>query len=103
MKIYTLILIFVTGLTNLFAQSASIEDTMERSLRSKFTLGSHDHIDHIMQFNKDTFLIAGYLSDDSDSLRLYNIVYQTFDSGKSWKKKHFKGDAWIYDTYFQNN
>lgn len=103
MKPYTLILIFVTGITNLFGQSQSINDRMEKSLRSKFTISSFDHIDHIMQFNKDTFLISGYLSDISDSLQPTNIVFQTFDRGKTWKKIRFKGDAWIYDTYFQND
>lgn len=103
MKFYTLILIFVTGFTNVFAQSASIEDRLKSSIRSQFTLGSYDQFDHIMQFNKDTFLIAGYLTDDSDSLKPTNIVFQTFDGGKTWKKIHFKGNAWIYNTYFQND
>lgn len=62
MKLYSLIFIFVTGITNLFGQSGFIKDSIESSLRRTFSSGSFEHIDHIMQFNKDTFLVAGYFT-----------------------------------------
>jgi len=52
------------------------------SLKSKFTLSEYDKLDHIMQFSKDTFLISGYLSDNSTYNTPKNLVFQTFDGGK---------------------
>jgi|GEM_PF-3455456 len=60
------------------------------SLKSKFTLSEYDKLDHIMQFSKDTFLISGYLSDNSTYNTPKNLVFQTFDGGKIWKKIYFK-------------
>ncbi|WP_153799501.1 WD40/YVTN/BNR-like repeat-containing protein [Foetidibacter luteolus] len=79
------------------------DDMIANSLKSKFTLSQYDKLGNIMQFNKDTFLISGYLADNSTYNTPKNVVFQTFDGGKNWKKNHFKGDAWIYNTHFQED
>lgn len=73
------------------------------SLKTKFNLSEYDKVDNIMSFNKDTILISGYLADNATYNTLKNVVFQTFDGGKNWKKNYFKGDAWIYNTHFQKD
>jgi hypothetical protein len=103
MKTIILILTIVTSFTHLFGQSGLTDEMIANSLKSKFTLSENDKLDNIMQFNKDTFLISGYLSDNSTYNTPKNVVFQTFDGGKNWKKFYFKGDAWIYNTHFQKD
>lgn len=98
MKIIFLILTFLVSFSNLSAQSDN--DKIRSSLKSTFKLTEHDFPDHIMHFNKDTILVSGYLTGDN---AYTNAVFQTFDGGKTWEKNYFKGDAWIYDTHFQND
>ncbi|MEP7236514.1 MAG: hypothetical protein ABI685_01570 [Ferruginibacter sp.] len=101
MKTLSLILLMATNFPCLYAQSSGEADKiLINSLRSKFALTEHDHLDHIMRFNKDTILISGYLSDNYG---FNDVVYQTFDGGRNWNKNHFRGDAWIYDAHFQND
>lgn len=102
MKILISILTLVVFISNLFGQSEPTDDSIVSSLKSKFALSEYDKVDNIMQFNKDTFLISGYLSDNS-TYTPKNLVFQTFDGGRTWKKNYFKGDAWIYNTYFQKD
>lgn len=103
MKTLILILTILTSITKLFGQSGLTDEMIVNSLKSKFTLSEYDKIDNIMQFNKDTFLISGYLADNSTYNTPKNVVFQTFDGGKNWKKNHFKGDAWIYNTHFEED
>jgi hypothetical protein len=95
MKIIFLLLAFLTSLLNLSAQKGN--DKVLSSLKSAYNLTVHDHPDHIIHFNKDTILVSGYLAG---GYLTQNVVYQTFDGGKTWKKNYFKGDAWIYDYHF---
>ena len=103
MKTLILILTIVTSFTKLFGQSALTDDMIANSLKSKFALSEYDKLDNIMRFNKDTFLISGYLADNSTYNTPKNVVFQTFDGGKNWKKNYFKGNAWIYNTHFQKD
>ncbi|MBK8787543.1 MAG: hypothetical protein IPN43_13865 [Chitinophagaceae bacterium] len=73
------------------------------SLKLKYKISEYDKLDDIMCFNKDTILISGYLGDNKTSAEIKNIVYQTFNGGKNWKIRRFKGDAWIYDTHYEND
>jgi hypothetical protein len=95
MKMLFLIVSFLTSFLYLPAQPGN--DRILNSLKSTFSLSVHDRPDHIVQFNKDTILVSGYLSQGSVT---QNVVFQTFDGGKTWKKNYFKGDAWIYDYHF---
>ena len=85
------------------SQTINKTDSIIASLKLKYRLSEYDKLDDIMCFNKDTILISGYLGDNSTSAEIKNIVYQTFDGGKIWKIRHFKGDAWIYDTHFEKD
>lgn len=85
------------------SQTTPKTDSIVASLQLKYKLSEYDKLDNIMCFNKDTILISGYLGDNSTSAEIKNIVYQTFDGGKTWKTRHFKGNAWIYDTHFEND
>lgn len=103
MKPFIIILTFLTCFADLFGQHGQTEDMIVNSLKSKFSLSEYDKIDNIMQFNNDTFLISGYLSDNSGYDNPKNLIFQTFDGGRTWKKNYFNGDAWIYNTHFQND
>ncbi|HYV92662.1 MAG TPA: hypothetical protein VE978_12780 [Chitinophagales bacterium] len=103
MKNFILVLTILTSETASFAQSSWTNDSLVNSLKQKFALTEYDKIDNVMQFNNDTALISGYLSDNVTYNTPKNVVYQTYDRGKNWKKIHFKGDAWIYDTHFEKD
>jgi hypothetical protein len=98
-----LIILLMAGVNNLFGQSELGSDSIVNSLRAKFKLSEYDRTDHIMQFNKDTFLVAGYLGDNTNYNAPTNVVFQTADAGKTWIKYHFKGNAWIYNTHYQTD
>lgn len=103
MRTLLFIISFIFLVIVCYSQTPSRGDSIIASLKLKYKLSEYDHLDNIMRFNKDTILIAGYLGDNSTSAKIKNIVYQTFDGGKTWKIKHFKGDAWIYDAHFEND
>jgi len=103
MKTLISIVSFLFVATNCDSQITFKTDSIIASLQLKFKLSKYDYLDNIMSFNNDTILISGYLADNSTSTEIKNIVYQTFDGGKTWKIKHFKGDAWIYDTHFEQD
>jgi len=79
------------------------EDSILKKLNSKVTLSQYSSIGNVMRFNNDTILVSGYLSDNSGHQGPKNVVYQSFDNGNNWKKYYFKGDAWIYNTHFEND
>lgn len=82
MKFYTLILIFVTAITDLFGQSESIKTRIEKSVRSKVKIISFDYLDHIMQFNRDIFLISGSYQKGAnyyDKLFAGELIYKLIE------------------------
>ena len=103
MKTPISIVLFLFLVTDSYSQTTFSNDSIIASLQLKYKLSDHDHLDNVMRFNSDTILISGYLGDNSTSGEIKNIVYQTFDGGKTWKIKYFKGDAWIYDAHFEND
>ncbi len=88
-----LIFLIVTGAAT--SQPVKNNDSIINSLKASFKLSEYDHPQHIIGFNKDTVLVAGYLSGDA--------VYQTFNGGKIWRMQHFNGAAWIYDFCFRTD
>src|SRR5690242_8845102 len=104
MKISTIILILIIP-TGLFAQIS--EGKILSSLKNKYKLTEYDRPTEIIEFNKDTMLIAGYLGDLSNSIpginQQKNVIYKTTDGGINWKQIKFSGDAWIYDTYHKKD
>jgi len=108
MRTIAIILTLILNWTFLFAQTTDIDSliTEERlisELEKQFTITEYDRPNIIMPFNRDTILIAGYLSDFSIGYKPKNVVYRTMDGGTTWELLKFKGDAWIYDTYFQKD
>lgn len=100
MKTFIFILFIATSPLGLYAQPGEADNILLKNLISKFPISEHDHFDNIMRFNKDTILISGYLSD---KMGFNDIVYQTFDGGKNWRKNRFQGDGWMYDAHFLND
>lgn len=95
MKITSIILtLFIT--TGLFAQNP--EDSLLKSLKQQFGLSKHDRLSERILFNQDTIVFAGYLGNPSSS-SLKNVVYKTSNGGKNWRVIEFDGNAWIYDSY----
>lgn len=108
MRTTAIILTLILKGTFLIAQSTSIDSltTCEKlisQLKKQFTLTEYDHANIKMPFNKDTILIAGYLSDFSIGNSSKNVVYRTTNGGTTWELIKFKGDAWIYNTHFQKD
>lgn len=97
MKNCKYILTFFLICTNLFGQNSDIVE----SLKAKIKFTEFDKLDHIAKFNKDTILVAGYLSNSDSNKK--NVVYLTTDKGTNWEKYYFDGDAWIYNIHFENN
>jgi hypothetical protein len=102
MKIFLLFLTMVAA-SCVYGQPERTEDMIIGSIKSVYKLSDFDKIDNIIQFNKDTLLAAGYLSDEMSSFSPKNLVFQSFDGGKHWTKHYFKGDAWIYNTHFEKD
>ena len=100
MKTTLLLLAIAVSAARLLGQPGQTDTFIANSLKSTFPATELDYIDNIMRFNKDTVLVSGYLSDSAYSLAK-NLVFQTFDGGKSWKKHYFNGSAWIYNTHFE--
>ena len=84
-----------------FVDSLSTNEKLISQLKTQFTLTQFDGPNIIMPFNKDTILIAGYLSDFSVGNSPKNVVYRTLNGGTTWEMKKFKGDAWIYCSHFE--
>jgi hypothetical protein len=97
--IFTILIIFCAS--NAFAQTPN--DTMIKSLKNQFNLTEYDSPKEVIQFNKDTILIAGYLSETSEIGAKKNVVFKTTNGGKKWRVIKFNGDAYIYDTHLQDD
>src|SRR6478752_1834399 len=70
MRTIAIILTLIVNWNFLIAQSTSIDSLRTDKklislLKKQFTLTEYDNADIVMSFNKDTILIAGYLSDFS--------------------------------------
>lgn len=102
MKPLLFLLTFLTSFTFVFGQTDTADKMIISSLKAQSKLNQYDKVEDIMRFNPDTILVSGYLGD-SIFKAPKNIVFQTFDGGKNWKKIYFKGDAWIYNTHFQKD
>ena len=87
-----------SNLDNLFTQ----QDSIIASLKKSYSLSEYDKPSIIMKFNKDTIIIAGYLSKEVHDSRK-NIIYKTINGGVNWRQIVFSGDAWIYDSYYDIN
>lgn len=98
MKNFAIILAILSFCPNLFGQESDILE----SLKSKFSFTEFDKLEHIMVFNKDTILVAGYL-ENSLKDNIHDVVYQTSNGGFSWEKYFFDGNAWIYNTHYERN
>jgi hypothetical protein len=108
MRTTAIILTLILNWTFLIAQSTSIDslrtdEKLISQLKKQFNLTEYDHANIVMPFNKDTILIAGYLSDFSVGNSPKNVVYRTMNGGTSWELIKFKGDAWIYNTHFEKD
>jgi hypothetical protein len=106
MKQLIIILILIILKSYLNAQSLSSNDTIIRNIKSQFKIMEFDLLQNIDWFNNDTILVSGYISDnlsDAKYKEKKNLIYQSFDKGKSWNRIYFNGDAWIYDTYWFKN
>ncbi|MDP2176014.1 MAG: hypothetical protein Q8K70_08905 [Bacteroidota bacterium] len=108
MRTTAIIFTLILNWTFLIAQSTSIDslttdEKLTSQLKKQFTLTQYDHANIIMRFNRDTILIAGYLSDFTVGNSPKNVVYRTMNGGTTWELIKFKGDAWIYNTHFQND
>ncbi len=108
MRTTAILLILILNWTFLIAQSNSInslrtDEKLISQLKKQFTLTEYDNADIVMSFNKDTFLVVGYLSDFSIGNSPKNVVYRTMNGGTTWELIKFKGDAWIYNTHFQKD
>lgn len=108
MRTTAIILTLVLHWTSSIAQTNAIDslksdEILISQLKKQFTLTSYDHANIIMPFNKDTILIAGYLSDFTVGNLPKNVVYRTKNGGKSWEIIKIKGDVRIYNAYFQKD
>ena len=108
MRTTAIISTLILNWTFLIAQSTSIDslrtdEKLISQLKKQFTLTEYDHANIVMPFNKDTILIAGYLSDFFVSNSPKDVVYRTINGGRTWEMIKFKGDAWIYNSYFQTD
>lgn len=104
----TTIILLLLNWTCLLAQSTSINSWAKKEklisqLKKQFTISEYDRADIIMPFNKDTILMAGYLSDFTIGNSPKNVVYRTTNGGTTWELIKFKGDAWIYNADFQKD
>ncbi|WP_162523977.1 MULTISPECIES: hypothetical protein [unclassified Flavobacterium] len=86
--------------TVIFAQNA--EESLLNSLKKEFNLTEYDRTSEIIEFNKDTIIVAGYLGNSTISSKK-NIIYKTINGGEKWKAIEFSGDAWIYNFFHKND
>jgi len=84
----------------LFSQAGKEDQMIINSLNAQFKLNKYDKVVAVMQFNKDTILVSGYLGDSTFNAPK-NVVLQTLDGGTNWQKIYFKGDAMIYTTHYK--
>jgi hypothetical protein len=108
MRTTPIIFILILNWTFLIAQSPSIDslrtnENLISNLKKQFTLTEYDDANIVMPFNKDTILIAGYLSDFSVVNSPKNVVYRTINGGRTWELIKFKGDACIYNSHYQTD
>ncbi|MGE3801549.1 MAG: WD40/YVTN/BNR-like repeat-containing protein [Candidatus Kapaibacterium sp.] len=59
------------------------------------------HFERISFFNKDTGILTGYISTDSNRISS-NGYYLTIDGGNSWELLDYGGSSWIYTAVVDN-
>jgi len=98
MRTIVIIMTLILNWTFLIAQSTSFDslrtdEKLISQLKKQFTLTEYDKADIVMSFNKDTIVIAGYLSDFKVGNSPKNVIYRSKNGGTTWEIIKFTGDA----------